>query len=429
MKIKALLLGVVLFSSLQAKSQVITIDTIIETALKHSPDIEIQRLDFKSAKERTKFAQGAYLPRVDLSVAGGKQYSKLKNQSTTDTDILRGTVGASQLLYDFGKTAGRVTGSIEASLALEAQMQQSISDKIFLLKQAYYDILKSKSIIEVQKKNVKLQKQQLHRAKKYLESGIKTIIDVSDAEVQLEKAKLDLNNAQYDLELKRATLEEEMGYVPNQGKYTLYNKKLPKKNLSKGLPKVHTSLSKLEKYAYTHRYAMSASEYAVRNAKANIQTAKGDYYPTLSLNGNYSSQEVDSQNLAVLPQNQGEITVNMNWNIFSGYQSDANTQEAKIELLKASSQVQDVKIAIKKDVIESHILVRQSKDSVSLSESISNSSLKKFDQAEKRYANELSDFVELQDAQQDYITSLSDMVSAYYDYFIAMAKLDHAVGK
>lgn len=429
MKTKALLIGVLLLSPLFAKSQILTIDKIIEIALKHSPDLEIRRLDFKSAQERTKFAKGAYLPRVDLSLAGGKQYTKLKNQSHTQTDILRGSVGASQLLYDFGKTAGRVTGSIEVSLAFEAQMQQSISDKIFLLKQAYYDILKSKSIITVQKKNVKLQKQQLYRAKKYLEAGIKTIIDVSDAQVQVEKAKLDLNNAHYDLELKRAILEEEMGYIPNKGKYTLYTKKLPKNHLSKSLPKVKTSLRELEAYAYTHRYAMSASEYSVRNAKANIQTAKGDYYPTLSLNGNYNSQEVDSQSVAIMPENQGEITINMSWNIFSGYQSDANTQEAKIQLLKASSQVEDIKIAIKKDVIESHIRLRQSKDNVRLSESISNASLKKFDQAEKRYANELSDFVELQDAQQEYISSLSDMVSAYYNYFIAMAKLDHAVGK
>jgi len=429
MKLKLICLGVLLLSSLQAKSHILTIDTIIEMALKHSPDIEIKRLDFKSAKERNKFVQGAYLPRLDLNVDGGKQYIKFKNESHSQIDILRGTIGASQLLYDFGKTAGQVNASIQSSLAVEAQMQQSISDKIFFLKQAYYNILKSKSIITVQIKNVKLQKQQLHRAQKYLESGIKTIIDVSDAQVQVQRANLDLNNAKYDLELKRATLEEEIGYVPYEGDYQLYSKKLPSTGLSTHLPLVKTPFPKLAKYAYTHRYLLSASQYSVRGAKANVQTAKGDYYPTLSLNGNYSTQEVEETAIAITAQNQGEITINMRWNIFSGYQTDASTQDAKIALLKASSQVQNVKLSIKKEVLDSHISLRQSKDTVFLSESIAKASLAKYRQAEKRYANELSDFVELQDAQQNYITSLSDSVNAYYDYFIALANLDHAIGK
>jgi len=429
MKFSPLYLGILLVSTFQVNAQVLTIDHIIEISLKHSPDIEIQRLNFKSSQEHKKIAESAYLPHLDLSIEGGKQYSTFKEQDTYETDILRGGLGASQLLYDFGKTAGRVRGAEETSLALEAEIQQSISDKIFLLKQAYYDILKSKSIIQVQIKNVKLQKQQLHRAKKYLESGIKTIIDVSDAQVQVQRAILDLNNARYALELKHAVLEEEMGYIPYEGEYTLYNKLLPKKGLSASLPKVKSSLATLERYAYKHRYVLSASKYSVHVAKADVQTAQGDYFPTLSLNGNYNRQEVDSKLIGTTPQSQGEVSINMRWNIFSGYQTNAVTQEAKIAVLKASSQVQNIKLAIKREVLESHISLRQSKDSVSLSESISKASLAKYEQAEKRYANELSDYIELQDAQQDYIRSLSDMVNAYYDYFIALAKLDHAIGK
>ncbi len=429
MKIKYILLGVLLCVQLDAKVETLKIDDIVEMSLKHSPDIEIQRLDFKGAKERTKFAKGGYLPRVDMSLATGQQYSKLKNQSSTNMDVLRGGLGASVLLYDFGKTAGKVQSSRQESLALEAQMQQSISDKIFLLKQIYYDILKTKSIINVQKKNVKLQKQQLYRAEKYLASGIKTIIDVSDSKVRVEQAKLELKNAKYSLELKRATLEEEIGFVPYKGKYVLYSQTLPDTGLSVSLPAMKTSLSKLEQYAYKHRYLLSASRHYVHRAKSKVKGARGEYYPTLSLSGNYEAQEVDNTLLALTPEHQGEITINMSWNIFSGYQSDATMEEAKLGVLKASSQVQDIRLAVKREVLESHILLRQSKDNVFLSESISHVSYQKFEQAEKRYANELSDYIELQDAQQGYISSLSDLVNAYYDYFIAMAKLDHAIGK
>jgi outer membrane protein len=413
----------------EAKPTVLNIDNLVEIALEHSPDIDIKRFDFSAAQARSKSAEGLYLPRVDLDVSGGKQYSKLKSQPSGTVDILRGTVGASQLLYDFGKTSGRVHGSAQEALAFEAQMQQVISDKIFLVKQHYYEILKIKSNINVQHKNVKLQKQQLHRAQKYLQSGIKTIIDVSDAQVQVEQAELDLKNVTYELELRRAQLEEVLGTVPYDGEYVVYSQKLTMKNLSQKLPSVATSLRSLEEYAYRHRYTLESSEYYVKGAQANVDVTQSDYYPILSLQGSYTAQQVDNSMLAFTPEEQGQVAVNMTWNLFSGYQTDASVQEAKIGVLKASAQVDSIKLSIKREVLEAHITMRQSKDNVRLTEKIAKASLQKFTQAQKRYENELSDYVELQDAQQGYIKSLSDVVNSYYDYFIAMAQLDHAIGK
>ncbi len=429
MKIRYWLIGILLLSSLEAKTDILTIDDMVKIALKHSPDIESSQLDFKGAKQRVISAEGFYLPRLDLSVSGGKQRFKYEDKSSSDVNVLAGTVSASQLLYDFGKTAGRVAGSKEESFALEAQMQQVVSDKIYLVKKSYYDILKVKSIIDVQRTNVALQKKQLYRAQKYLDSGIKTIIDVSDAEVQVEQAQLDLKNAEYQLEYERAKLEETIGYVPHRGNYRVYSKKLSMKGLSRKLPRVRTSLDQLEAFAYKHRYAVKSSTHYVKGAQSNVQTLKSEYYPSLTLGGDYTVQHVDDSAENIVSQQQGKMGVNLSWNLFSGYQTDASVQEAKIGVLKASSQVQSIKLAIKKQVLESHIGIRRGRDNVKLYESISKASLKKFEQAQKRYENELSDYVELQDAQQGYIKSLSDLVNAYYDYFIAMAQLDHAIGR
>jgi outer membrane protein len=434
MKMKSWLGGILLLSFgsvslVSASPHTLTLNEVITLTLKHSPDIDSSRFDFEAAIQRTRSAEGFYLPSVDLSANAGKQHSTFQNNSA-HTDLLVGTLGASQLLYDFGKTRGLVGSTKEDTLVYKAQMEQIISDKIYAVKKAYYDILKAKSIIDVQRKNVKLQKQQLHRAQKYLLSGIKTIIDVSDAQVQVEQAKLDLENAKYDLELQRATLEETMGYVPYNGAYTLYSKKLPLPNLSHRLPSMNSSLGKLESFAYTHRYAMQSTIHSIRGAQSNVESSKGDYLPTLSVGANYTAQHVENGVVGLMvPKRQGQIVVQMNWNLFSGYQTDAKVQEAKIAVMKASSQQQAAKLAIKRQVVDSYIGVRRSKKNVNLSESIAKASFKKFNQAQKRYENDLSDYVELQDAQQGYIQSLSDLVTAYYDYFIAMAQLDHAIGR
>jgi len=408
-------------SSVNAASHTLTIDEIIALGLKHSPDIDSSRFDFEGAMQRTKAAEGFYLPLVDISANVGKQYHRVKDDSD-NADLLTGTLGASQLLYDFGKTSGLVGSAKEEALAYRAQMQQIISDKIYTIKKAYYNVLKAKSIIDVQRKNVKLQKQQLHRTQRYLASGIKTIIDVSDAQVRVEQAKLDLENAKYDLELTRAILEEAIGYLPYHGNYTLYSKKLPLPNLSRNLPTMKHSLETLEAFAYAHRYVLEGSKHIIRSARSNVKTSQGDYYPTLSVGANYTAQHIDDSR-------QGQVVLQMQWNLFSGYQTDAKVQEAKIAVLKASSLRQSLKLAIKRQVVDSHIGVRRSRKNVKLSESIARASLKKFEQAKKRYENDLSDYVELQDAQQGYIRALSGLVSAYYDYYIALAQLDHSIGR
>lgn len=428
--LQALTIGLIFgVLSVSAKSQTLTIDKAIELALTYSPDIDISRFDFKGAIERTKFQEGYYLPRLDLTALAGASGMDFKQQGNLNGTTLLGNLSASQLIYDFGKTSGRIDASNAQANALEANMNQVISTTILTVKARYYDALKMKSIIRVNQKNIKLQKGQLRRAQRYYENGIKTIIDVSDAQVRLTEAKLDLSNSQYELKLRRALLEEAMGYAPYNGKYELYHRKLELANISSTLPRISTPLSQLEGFAYDHRYELKSSKYYVESSRSIVESEKGGYLPTLSLRGDYMAQRVDDDFIASTPQRQWQGGVDLKWNLFSGNQTDASVQEAKIAALRAASQVDGVRLLIKRQVIEARLGILRTKDSVFLSESIANASKKKYGQAKKRYENDLSDYIELQEAQQSYISSLDKLVSTYYDYYIAIAQLDFAVGR
>ena len=421
-----LLLGTHLLS---AKGQTLTIDKAIELALKHSPDIDISRFDFKKAIARNKFQKGYYLPRLYLSATAGKQGVDFKQQKSLSGTTLLGSLSASQLIYDFGKTSGRIDASNSEANALQAALNQVISTKILNIKARYYDALKMKSIIGVNQKNIKLQEGQLRRAQRYYETGIKTIIDVSDAQVRLTEANLDLSNSEYELKLRMALLEEAMGYTPYKGNYSLYHKKLTLPNVSRKLPQISTPLSQLERFAYDHRYELKSSKYLVESSHSIVESEKGSYLPTLSLRGDYTAQRVDDDFTASTPKRQWQGGIDLKWNLFAGNQTDASVQEAKISALRAASHVNEVRLLIKRQVIEARLGILRTKDSVKLSESIAKASERKYIQAKKRYENDLSDYIELQEAQQSYISSLGKLVSTYYDYYIAIAQLDFAVGR
>ena len=132
---------------------------------------------------------------------------------------------------------------------------------------------------------------------------------------------------------------------------------------------------------------------------------------------------------ATTPQDQWQATLNLDWNLYNGGQSDAKSQEKKIQTDILNSQYSYTKLSIKEEITDAYIDVNRSRDSVALAQSLLAVSSQKFDQASKRYEYGLSDYIELQQSRQDYIDAKATLVDDYYNYYIAIAVLDNRVGK
>ncbi len=427
--IKKITLALSLSIASFAANQPLTVDNLIELALTNSPDINISRSNFQAAEQRTKYATGNYLPRLDAIANGGAQGSKLKNESYDNTDVFSGTLSASQLLFDFGKTTGDIGAFSEEANASNATLHQVISNKIFNVKQDYFRLLRVRSLIRVNEENVDLNEKQLHRSKRYFEAGIRTKVDVTDAQVRLIEAQLDLQNVKYDLQLSHVALEKTVGIMPYAGSYTVYEKELKLPYLYDTLPLVEHALIDLEKYAYEHRYELKQYGHLIKSAKSRVTSVQGDYYPALYVKGDYMMQNVDDATALVTPEQQWQAMINLEWNLFAGLQTKASSQEARINVNKVSSEFANTKLAIKQETDNAYISVFKNKDAVKLSESLVEAASEKFGQVQKRYEHGLSDYIELQEARQGYINAQSSLVITYYDYYIAMAELDRAVGR
>ena len=422
--------------TLQAAVHQLKMDEAIELALKHSPDINQSALKVESFKQQSKMQEGYYLPRIDLSVVGGKGYinfnKAINSVDKIDNSGIMGSVYASQLVYDFGKTGGRIDAAKLDVKAQEADLKRAVSRKILDVKVRYYDLLKAKSIIDVNEKDIELQKEQLRRAKRYFEAGIRTLIDVTDAKVHLKHSELTLNNSRYDLRLKRATFEQTLGVSPFDGVYDLVYKErdwFEHNDIESTLPKVDKPLEELISYAYTHRHELFVLNYTIESAKERTRSSKGAYYPSIYLTADYSKLSLSDNDPSLQLESMWNAGVALNWNLFEGFQSQAAVESAKIEQLRAKTKREQLRLEIKREVVQAYLEVARTKDAISLSKEVANASEQKFDQAQKRYEHGLSDYIELQDARQGYIRSLNDLVIAYYDYFIALAKLDYAIGK
>ena len=423
-------LSLLLALSLNAK-ETYTVDELILEALKNSPDLKISSSLYNASKERTSVATSAYLPRVDLQVSAGK--TGMSDIPTNPDDmvtdnLMLGKLSLQQIIYDFGKTCSNVDLYKSDSISYSMANEQQISDKIKDVKKAYYDVLQSASLIKVNEENVKLNKSQLYRSQKYFEAGIRTKIDVSDAQVELIKSKLDLKQSAYDLKLAYAELDKVVGFMELELEYDVYSDELDLNNLYSTLYDYDLTLTKAIEFAYENRYELKQYMAQIKSTEARADVSSSEYYPALSFNADYTKQKVDELTVNT-PEDKWQASLNLDWNIYQGGATSADTQEKQILIDISKSEVQNSKLAIKKEATQAFINVYKTKDSVELSQSLLEVSIQKFDQASKRYENGLSDYIELQQARQGYIDSKASLVVNYYNYYSALAVLNNAIGK
>ena len=408
-----------------------SVDDLILEALKNSPDLKISTSEFKASQSRYDKAYSSYLPKVDLSISVGQVgVSDIPNNPNDikNDSLLLGQRSLKQIVYDFGKTTGSVDSFKYDSEAYLNSNEQKISDKIRDVKQAYYEVLQSIALIEVNRENVKLNESQLYRSKKYFEAGIRTKIDVSDAKVELIKSKLNLRKSLYNLKLSFASLDQVVGFTNNENEYNVYTKELILENIYASLNDYSMSLDESINFAYENRFEIKKYLSSIKSAESLSKSASAEYLPQIYFGADYTKQEADKLK-ATTPKDQWRAALNLDWNLYQGGSTKASTQEKKIQIEISKSQFQNIKLQIKKETTQAYVNLYKAKDSIELSQSLLEVSKEKFEQAQKRYEHGLSDYIELQQARQGYIDSKSDLVVDYYNYYNAIAVLDNAIGK
>lgn len=436
MKITTILILIFINTTLSA--QILYLDDLIKTAILNSPDIKISKTEYEASVERSNQADADYLPRIDLNAMAGKQGVDYGDQKIglpgneiepgrSETDLLAAKVSAKQLIYDFGKTTGKMQAFEEQSFSFKASMQQKVSDKILAVKKAYYSLLYHHALYDVNDENIKLNEQQLYRSKRYFKAGIRTKVDITDAQVNLIDAQLSLQETKHNIDLSLINLKKEMGINNNQDNIEIYIQRPESDNVYGSLPRLAFMLSHYKNKANTQRPELEEYLQKLKSVQSQHQQVEGDYYPTLYANGDYLLQDVDED--AFAPEEQWKAVLALEWNIYSGNKTNAQNEEIRLMVMKAKSELDNARLRIQKEVDDAYIQVNRQLDNAKLSQSLSLAAKEKFDQVRKRYEHGLSDYVELQQARQSYIDARARLVQSYYEYHSAIAQLEHAIGK
>ncbi len=314
--------------------------------LTNQPLLKQAAEQINATEAKIKEQKSFYYPRVE----GSLSYTRIGPIPTIEFGGLGFTlapannydahIGASQLVYDFGKR--------DALMDLMRSYKLSSEDKINLIKnnlsyqtvQAFYSILFTEKSIKVKDDQINTLKKHIVIANKKVESGSATDFDVLTTEVRVAAAqnqKIDLENA---LNKEKIYLKSLLGWPSNK-------KLILTGNFNEDLTSINTGA--LVEEAFNKRPEMKLARDAENSAKVSKQVASLTDKPTVSVIAEYGFKNGFEPNLDVLRGNWA-AGVNASIPIFNGNLKDAKVEEAEANLKSSSDKILELERTIKAQV-------------------------------------------------------------------------------
>ncbi len=311
--------------------------------------------------------------------------------------------------------------NLDASSEALKQVYQNI---VFDVKRSFYSVLEKQRLITVAEQAVKNYEQQLYRAQRYYEAGVRTRIDVTNAEVNLSNQKLNLLRANSDLKAARVQLEKVLGEKPGNGSYELVTDEPALEDLSSSKPDMPDQLENLLITAQENRPGLKRYLFLVQSAESTIRQAKGDYWPSINALGDYNQYETDISTL----KDQWQLSVGLTWEFFSGFETDGKVAEAGARLREVKAALREFDLTITQEVTDSYLRADENREAVNIADQTLNLAKENLQLADGRYKAGIGDILEYNDAVLLYTENQSSLVVTFYNYLTELARLERSIG-
>ncbi len=403
-----------------SKGETLTLSRCIEIAQGKNPTIIAAVNTVDISRSRVGEARANYYPQVSASGS----YNRITSNPALSASGIRqeydqysGSVDVSQTLFDFGKTWSSVKISkynLDSSRSDLAATQDTITLNV---KQAYYAVLQAKRNRDVAADIIKQFELHLEQAKGFYEVGTKAKIDVIKAEVDLSNAKLSLINTENTLKIAWVNLNNAMG-VPDPPEYSIEDNLL--------FAPYAITLEEATAKAFDNRPDLKSIVSKRQAAEENISLQRSGYYPVLSANASYTWG-----GFGVLPDR-----FNNGWNagvavsvpLFSGFLTNHQVAEAKSNLYVLRANEESIRQQILLDVRQAYLNLHAADSSITTTDLALKQAKENLDLANGRYAAGVGSPIEVSDAFATYITAQANYTGALYNYKIAQASMEKAMG-
>lgn len=430
MKLK-LLLPLLCFSiavSAQEKMN-LTLDSAISMSLRHSGQLRLSKARIEEADALLKQAQERKLP--DAGISGSYLHLSsanvdLKNQNSSGgtgnappkiSQAMYGILNASLPIY----AGGRINYGIEAAQLLEkAAKLDAENDKAEVIQttiEAFINLYKTRKAAELVEANLNQSQQRVKDLANLEKNGLIARNDLLRAQLQTSNTELALLDANNNKSLSNTAvvlllgLPENTEVIPDS---SVFSKSAEMKSLDEFLQTARNA-----------RNDRAALELRKKAAETGVKSAKGEYYPNLSLTGGYIAANIPK---FVTITNAVNIGIGVNYNIASLWKTRSKIRQAqaKADQLKFSAGMLDDRIKL--DVNQAYLAWVSSRKKTEVYAFAMEQASENYRITKNKYDNALASVQDLLDADVMLLQAKLNDAMAKADVLLTWQRLQKVAG-
>ena len=403
----------------------LTLEQCVAIGLKFNPALRGNQASVEAQKARVEQALSAYYPQLNFNASyntntynfvslGGQ--TRPYTYAWTFVDIFSMGPNLTQTIYDFGRTSSAVKQNRENVKASEQDLVATRQAVILNVKQAYFGALQTQHLVEVAQDVVKQSRQYLDQAKGFYQAGTRPKIDVTRAEVNLANAELGLITAKNNHLVARVNLNNAMGLTEKLD--------FPLEDIT-GITPGGVELEEIIKTAFERRPELLQLKAKQRSQEAAVELARSSYFPILSGTAQYLLRGRHMPNDLAWDAFLGAtLTVP----IFSGFSTPNQVSEQRANLRNLLSQEETLKLNIRLEAEQAYLSQKQAEEQVRVSQKTVEQAKENYDLAAGRYQVGVGSPLEITDAEVALANARVNYIQAIYNYKIAEARIEKAMG-
>lgn len=408
----------------EAAAPALTLDQAVQTALAKNLTLQEARLQVAASRARIDAARSNEFPQVGSTGQSSHQTAIPTFSipgapvpvSIIPKDNIVGVITARLAVYTGGRNQALVSRAEAQYDAEVARLGTTESQVAFRTRAAYYDVLLNESLTKSNTASLASARAQLDAAQARFEAGTAPKFDVLRAQTQVSAGEQLVTASQNQLGNSQITLNRILG-VPLEQKYAL---------TTPGTAPIPTeNVNSLVTTAESQRSELLTAQAQVVAAQQGIVLAQSEVLPELDLVASYQTV----QNVSAAQITNWTLSAQINWSMFNGGRSQADVRESKALTAEAKVNVEDTRRQVEQEVRQSLSDVQTAAKQIDAAKDQLAQATDAYDIASVRYQAGVATATELADALAALSLARTNLDRALFNYNIAYAGLQRALGR
>ncbi|HTU44818.1 MAG TPA: TolC family protein [Bryobacteraceae bacterium] len=297
--------------------------------------------------------------------------------------------------------------SAEAASALSTKDARDVV--VFAVGTAYFQVVASQARLATAKAALASAQEFATQVAHQYEAEVAPEIDSLRAAVELSAAQQRVTDASNDLEKDKLTLDRITG-IPLEQQWS---------------PAREYSFSALgQDYSPQDRFDLRSAQQTVAAAEQDIRAARNQRLPSASFAASYGSGGINPGNYNQVYSISAAITVPL----FTGGRIRADVQDAEAKLAQRQAEYRDLQGRVSYDLRVARLDAQASETAVKVAQGNQTLAQRAFEQAEDRYRNGVTNYLEVVQANEAVVTAKENYISSLFSYNVAKISLARALG-